>query len=128
MIVVGDTTVFIHLLDQYGKMTAILKKLGVKKMYITRIGYIELLAGAKKSRKVDTRKFLSDYPILEFNEKAASITALLSMKYQVSSKNSKDFLIAATCISHNLSLLTENNKDFNYKELKLQQYRIDNSF
>lgn len=126
MIVVGDTTVFIHLLDQYSKISDILKKLGVKKMYITRIGYTELLAGAKKNRKVDTRKFLSDYPILEFDEKAASISAQLSMMYQVSSKNSKDFLIAATCISHKLPLLTENNKDFNYEELKLLAYRINN--
>lgn len=125
MKIVIDSTVLFHFNYQYAKMKAIIEEKEIKEMFITRINYIELLAGTSENAKTTARRFLQPFKILEFDRAAAIIASALSMKYRVGAKHSKDFLIAATCISHKMPILTENDKDYNYKELDVLSYRIN---
>ncbi len=121
-----DSTVLFHLNYHKAKMLGIIDKLGITSYFISRISYIEILAGASENTKADTRKFLQQFNIMEFDAGAVKIASMLAMKYRVGKTNSKDFLIAATCIANKLPILTENGKDFGYKELKLINYKISN--
>jgi predicted nucleic acid-binding protein len=122
---VVDSTVLFHFNYQNAKMLNIVREKGITDMFITRINYIELLSGASENAKLYARKCLQPFKILEFDKAAALIASSLSMKYRVSAKHSKDFLIAAICIANNIPLLTENDKDYGYKEMQLLPYRIN---
>jgi len=124
MKVIIDSTVLIHMSTHQDKMRAVIKEKGIKQLYITRINYIELLSGASLHSKPATRKVLQQYPIFEFDDKALHAANKLAMRYRVGAKQSKDFLIAAIAIANKIPLLTENSKDFNYKELSLVTYSI----
>lgn len=124
MKVIADSTVLFHLNYQQEKMLQVFGEKNVTVLFITRINYIEILSGTSENAKASARKFLRQFEILEFDKTAAEKASNLAMKYRVSSKNSKDFLIASIAIANKIPLLTENNKDFNYKELKLMPYRI----
>ena len=124
MIAIADSTVVFHLAYHELAMRRIIKEYGIKELYITRISYLELLAGSSENAKISARKALNRFPLLEFDKKAAETGSTLAMKYRVGAKNSKDFLIACIAIAHKIPLLTENNKDFNYAELKVLTYRI----
>ncbi|MBX2931767.1 MAG: PIN domain-containing protein [Chitinophagaceae bacterium] len=93
-------------------------------MAITRINYLEILSGAANNAKLEVKKYLQQYPVIELHTAAVTIANNLAKKYQVGSKQKIDFLIAAIAIANKLPLLTENNKDFPYKELKLIPYKI----
>ncbi len=124
MIVLADSTAIIHLESQKSKMLGIINSLDITDLYISRIGYLELLGGASENSKIHVRKVLNTFKLLEFDVKAVKVASTLSMRYRVGSKQSKDFLIASTAIANKLPLLTENTKDFNYKELKVIPYKI----
>ncbi len=124
MTVVADSTVIFHFNRYNTKMLKIIKDQGVTELWITRISYIELLSGASENAKVNVRKILHAYPILEFDKKACNVANTLAMKYRIGAKNSKDFLIACIAIANKLPLVTENIKDFNYTELNLLPYKI----
>jgi len=120
-----DSTVILHLAHQRTKMINIIANNGITELLITRINYLEILAGASEDFKIGTRKSLQEFSILEFDKKAADVGNTLAMKYRVGSKQSKDFLIACIAIANKLPLLTENNKDFAYKQLNVLPYRIN---
>ena len=120
-----DSTVILHLASQRDKMTRIIEDNGISKLLITRINYLEVLSGASEISKLKARKALQEFTVLEFDANAAAVGNTLAMKYRVGSKHSKDFLIACIAIANKLPLLTENNKDFNYKQLKVLPYRIN---
>ncbi|HNM34752.1 MAG TPA: type II toxin-antitoxin system VapC family toxin [Chitinophagaceae bacterium] len=125
MIVIADTTVLFHLNYHNTKMEAIFNELRITQILITRINYLELLSGASENEKKRTRKFLQPYPVLEFDAKTTIVANNLAMKYRVSNRQSKDFLIASIAFANKIPLLTENSKDFTaYKGLKLLPYKI----
>jgi predicted nucleic acid-binding protein len=74
--------------------------------------------------KHSVRKFLQKYPVIEFDAKAAHTANKLAVQYRVGAKQSKDFLIAAIAIANKIPILTENTKDFDYKELGVVGYKI----
>jgi predicted nucleic acid-binding protein len=115
MTAIADSTVIFHLNRHHEKMMRIIKEQGITKLLITRVSYLEILAGASENAKLSIRKMLHQYPVLEFDKNAAAAGNTLAMKYRVSAKNSKDFLIACIAITNKLPLLTENDKDFTYK-------------
>jgi predicted nucleic acid-binding protein len=119
-----DSTVILHLGNRQAKMRAIIKDMGITQIIITRINYLELLAGASENAKLYTRRMLHQFPVKEFDKNAADTGNKLAMKYRVGAKNSKDFLIACIAIANKLPLLTENKKDFAYKEITLLPYSI----
>jgi predicted nucleic acid-binding protein len=119
-----DSTVILHLAHQREKMLGIIAEYKITEPLITRINYLEVLAGASENAKMSMRKSLREFSVVDFDKKAAEIGNTLAMKYRVSAKNSKDFLIACIAIANKLHLVTENDKDFNYKQLKILPYRI----
>jgi len=121
---IADSTVILHLSHHESVMKRIIKAEGITELLITRINYLELLAGTSENAKISARKALNRFLILEFDKKSVDTANLLAMKYRVNAKNSKDFLIACIAIAHKIPLLTENNKDFNYAELNVLPYRI----
>lgn len=125
MIVIADTTVLFHLNYHNSKMEVVFNEIWITQILITRINYLELLSGASENEKQRTRKFLQPYPVLEFDAKTTTEANNLAMKYRVSNRQSKDFLIASIAIANKLPLLTENTKDFAAcKGLKLLPYKI----
>ncbi len=106
-------------------MKRIITEYGITEPLITRINYLEILAGASENAKIHIRKGLTKFDILEFDAKSAAVGNTLAMKYRVGSKHSKDFLIACIAIANKLPLLTENTKDFAYKQLTVLPYRIN---
>ena len=114
-----------HLNYHYEKMREIIFENQITQYCISRISYIEILSGASENAKKDTRKFLQQFSIVEFDKESVKISINLSMKYRIDAKQSKDFLIAATCIANKIPILTENNKHYNYKGLKILPYRIN---
>ncbi len=119
-----DSTVLLHINTSQNKMNAIIKDKGTTSLYITRFNYLETLAGAAENAKIQVKNHLDTFDILEFTTEAKNIANKLALKYRVGGKQKIDFLIAAIAIANKLPLLTENNKDFSYKELKLIPYKI----
>lgn len=120
----ADSTVFIHLDSNKSKMEKILVSLAIKQLYISQIGYLEILSGASENSKVYVRKILNSFQLLEFDAKAAKVASKLAMQYRVGSKQHKDFLIASIAVANKIPLLTENTKGFTDKELQIIPYRI----
>ena len=60
MIAIADSTVILHLNQHYEKMRAIIIDKGITKLYITRISYLEILAGASENAKLSIRKMYSN--------------------------------------------------------------------
>ncbi|HNE93416.1 MAG TPA: type II toxin-antitoxin system VapC family toxin [Chitinophagaceae bacterium] len=125
MKVILDSTAIFHLYYHYNKMNNVFKENGVTEMAITRINYLEILSGAAGNAKLEVKKYLQQYPVIELNTAAASVANNLAIKYQVGSKQKLDFLIASIAIANKVPLLTENSKDFTAcKGLKLLPYKI----
>ena len=125
MKVIADSTVIFHNNNSQKKMNEIIKVNAITELYITRFNYLEVLAGASENAKVEVRKVLNTYKIIEFNSIAIQTANTLAFKHRVGSKQKIDFLIAAIAIANKLPLLTENAKDFEtYKGLKLLPYNI----
>lgn len=125
---IADSTVLFHLDNSQNKMKEIIKSNGITDLCITRFNYLETLSGASENAKIEVRKILNVYKVLEFDNKAYEVANKLAFKYRVGSKQKIDFLIASIAIANKLPLLTENNKDFSYKELKLLPYNISSWF
>lgn len=124
MKVILDSTAIFHLYYHYNKMNDILKEKRIKEIAITRINYLEILAGTAENAKLEVKKYLQQYPIIEFNSQAVEVANKLAKKYRVGSKQQRDFLIASITIANKLPLLTENNRDFVFTEIKLLPYNI----
>jgi len=124
MICIYDSTAIIHTNTHYKKMSEIVTANSIKKGVITRINYLEILAGAPENSKLDIKKYLQQFTIIELDVKAIQVANKLATQIRISKKNQRDFLIAAIAIANKLPILTENNKDFVYPNLKVLGYRI----
>ncbi|MDR0792879.1 MAG: type II toxin-antitoxin system VapC family toxin [Chitinophagaceae bacterium] len=119
-----DSTAIIHLSKHSNKMRDVFACYNIHETSITRINYLEILAGSAENAKIEVRKFLHQFPILEFDKKSYDIANRLAFKYRIGNKQKVDFLIASIAIANKLPLLTENDKDFQFKEIKLLPYKI----
>ncbi len=124
MKVILDSTAIIHWDSHFDTMSSIVKQVNATDIYTTRINYLELLAGASLHSKVEIRKHLNKFKILEFTNECQEKANTLAMKHQVTKSNRKDFLMAAIAIANNLPLLTENDKHFKFSGLKVIPYRL----
>lgn len=122
MTVILDSTAILHLNQHRNKMLSVLQDFEVTQTYITRINYLEILSGASEPRKVDIRKVLNEFNMLEFTEACKKTANKLAMQHRVSTKNQKDFLIASIAITNNYPIVTANKDHFNFKGLKTKFY------
>lgn len=84
--------------------------------------YVELIQGAKNRNEVQRiEKALATFPIFHLTSKSSIISIDLIRQYSKShGLLLADALIAATCLEHELELITFNTKDFRFiKGLKV---------
>lgn len=122
MKVILDSTVLFHWQYHYNKTIKMLQENNATEFFITRVNYLEILSGASENAKIQTKKFLSQFPVLEFTEECKNKANTLAMKHRVEQNNQKDFLIAAIAITNNYTLITNNKKHFNFTGLKTVFY------
>lgn len=80
--------------------------------------YSEVMAGSQLRVKADTRKFLKKFTLQQFDAKAHSTAIKLLDKYFTGRENKPmDLLIAAHAKSLNAPIITNNAKDFIFKEV-----------
>jgi len=89
--------------------------------------YVELIQGAKnKSEVARIEKSLRQFPLIHFNESISLLTIDLIRRYSKShGLMFGDAVIAATCLDHQVALVTYNAKDFRFidgLELKIPEF------
>lgn len=86
--------------------------------------YIEVMAGAQLRQKADTEKFLKWFVILPFDAKAQAVGKKFGRQHFVGRENKPMYLlIAAHAKSENVTVVTNNAKDFVFKGLKVYHYQ-----
>lgn len=85
------------------------------------INITEVYAGMRPKEQVETEHFLRSLQVYPLIWPVAELAGLLKRDYSKKglTLNLGDVIIAATAIYHNLTLLTDNTKDFPMKELQL---------
>ncbi len=117
-----DTNVLISLYRSKRKTELFFSELAIRDFYISVVSHVEFLGGATPKRKADSRKFLSDFVVLAVEKEVNETLFSMCMKEQISKHKLADFIIAATALTYNLTLITENHSDFKYKGLKLIKF------
>ena len=103
-----------------------LKKLRYFKGYeffINLLVYAEVMAGSQVRVKADTRKFLKKFPVMVFDAKAHITAVNFLYKYFTGRENKPmDLLIAAFAKALKILIITDNAKDFIFKEVTVFHY------
>lgn len=99
MTVILDSTALFHLNYHRNKIMPVLKEMGATKFCITRINYLEIMAGSSLKSKKETRKFLQQFSVIEFTPACKDVANTLAFKYEISSKNQHDFFNSEHCNS-----------------------------
>lgn len=114
-----DTNVIIHFLKGKGRVVENLLAQSPKDVFIPSIVYYELLVGVEKSANPVLKRqildtLLSHIQFLEFGEKESLLAAKIRAKLENSGQTigPYDILIAATALSHNMTLVTHNSGEF----------------
>ena len=113
-----DSTVLIDYFRKTDKSKSILVKHSMKydKLYISTITEFEILNGATAAQIDFWNDMLKGLTILTFDSKAARQAAVIiqQLKTKRKSIDKPDLFIAATAISHGLTLDTSNKKHFEF--------------
>ena len=81
--------------------------------HINTVSYIEFLQGANSRQKKETVELLNSYDHIRLDEAISELAITLIDKHsETDGLRLADALIAATCILHDLSLLTLNRRHF----------------
>ena len=119
-----DTNVVSRLADKYGPPPVLVEWLSeaTEPFYLSAINYYEVLAGLHEIRALNTvEKFKQllvnlSITILPVSDEIAELAAIERGKGKLSGRQHKmpDLLIGATAKANNLSVATENIKDFDF--------------
>ncbi|MGB2552226.1 type II toxin-antitoxin system VapC family toxin [Campylobacter sp. MOP51] len=120
-----DTNICSYLISQtepyFKKILDNLLKQDRSKVFISSLSVAEMLYGVENSTYKEqnlalVKEFISHFNIVDFNYECAKIYA--KVRKQAKDKNRKvgeiDMQIASIAIANNLTLVTNNEKDFNY--------------
>lgn len=88
---------------------------------ISRVTWIEVMAGMQAGEEAMLRRFLADFTVLEVSERIAEETAVIRRQRRL---KLPDAIIFATAIAHDLVLVSRNTKDFKESERVRVPYRI----
>jgi tRNA(fMet)-specific endonuclease VapC len=128
-----DSHVVIDHLADVPEASALLSRLAVDGIAISIITYMEVFQGIARSphqeeAQAKFRAFAKDIPILPFSiavaERCARLRETLRRQNKRVNSRALDLIIAATALEYDLTLVTENNKDFeDIPDLPLSQPR-----
>ena len=122
-ILMFDTNVVFDLMYHEKKTMAKLADYSTYDFAISILVYAEVMAGAQLRVKQDTRKFLQRFKICNFDAKAHTVAKIFLDKYFTGrEKKPMDLLIAAHAKSLNVPVITNNARDFIFKEVQVVYY------
>lgn len=111
-----DTSIFIEFLRAKKKKNTTLAKIPLnQQLYISSITLYELLMGATNEQKLkDVQLLVDGITVLPFDERIAKKSGKVYQELRKKNKliEFRDLFIAATCLEHNVPLLTSNKKHF----------------
>ncbi|MBC7587635.1 MAG: type II toxin-antitoxin system VapC family toxin [Chitinophagaceae bacterium] len=123
-LVMLDTNVVIDIFYQRKASIEKLKEFIDYHFAISHLVYMEFMAGTQVRQKADARKFLSEFIVKPYDEPAQKMSEKFASKYFTGRENKPmDLLIAAHAKSLNLPIITNNSKDFIFKEVKVFHYK-----
>ena len=110
-----DSSTIIHLLKGTQQGHILREKFENEILTTTSISINEVLIGIKDQQKILALEFLKELEILPFDERAAYKSVELEDYFRKKGKliGKLDTMIAAICLTHNLSLITTD-KDFDF--------------
>lgn len=118
-----DTSVIIDVLNDKRDRTALLKALVEKGAGLAccAINVIEVYAGMRPKEQVRTRALLNHLEYYELNRDVATRAGLWKNQYarRGATLSLADVTIAAVAVVHELTLLTDNKKDYPMPELRI---------
>jgi predicted nucleic acid-binding protein len=103
-----DTNILIDALHERREAWAELRR--ARRPWISRISWIEVLAGAPEGTQADTERFLDLFAVAEVDEEVGRRAALL--RQQRRSMTLPDAIILASAQLSGRILVTRNNRDF----------------
>ena len=113
---VADTGIFIEHLRAKDKLSTTLYKISENTaIYISAVTVYELYMGATtKDKETDVMNITENFTVLPFTDAVAQKAAELYHKLRLSNQmiEFRDIFIAATCIVHELPIVTLNKKHF----------------
>ena len=113
---VADTGIFIEHLRAKDKLSTTLYKISESTdIYVSAVTVYELYLGAtNKDKERDVRVITENFTVLSFTDTVAQKAAELYHKLRLSNQmiEFRDIFIAATCIVHELPIVTLNKKHF----------------
>ncbi len=113
---VADTGIFIEHLRAKDKLSTTLYKISESTdIYVSAVTVYELYLGAtNKDKERDVRVITENFTVLPFTDTVAQKAAELYHKLRLSNQmiEFRDIFIAATCIVHELPIVTLNKKHF----------------
>src|SRR5690606_30565260 len=113
---VADTGIFIEHLRAKDKLSTTLYKMADSTdIYVTAVTVYELYMGAtSKEKENDVKNLIKNITVLPFTEGVAQKAAELYHRLRSSNQmiEFRDIFIAATCIVHDLPIVTLNKKHF----------------
>ena len=119
-----DTNVVLDIMKNRTKAFEKLKEFKGFTFIISYMVYVEVMAGSQLTDKKDTRKFLSEFFIVnKFDEAAHSESKKFVNKYFTGKENKPmDLLIASHAKALNIPIITKNSKDFIFSEIEVYHY------
>jgi len=115
-LILCDTNVFIHLLNNDTETVTRLERFGFSNLLMSSITAMELLLGmGNKSELQKMQKIINQYHVVDFNAKVSLLSRKLIEQFSLSHKlGIPDSIIGATAIAYDLPFFTYNVKDFRY--------------
>jgi len=115
-LVICDTNIFIHFLNNDIKTIEILKIIGIENIAMSVVTAMELLQGMGNKKELEKmKKTIKQYNIIDFNDSVSKLTFEFIKSYSLSNKlQIPDAIIGATAVIYNLPLFTYNIKDFKF--------------
>lgn len=109
----ADTNIFIAIFNGDQSLKELVK---TNQPVISTVVYLELIQGSKNKTEVKKiEKLLAFFEVLHFDQPTAIRSIELIRRYSKShGLLLADAVIAATCLEHNLKLITFNAKDFRF--------------
>ncbi len=117
-----DSDVLIWFLRGRADTVALVKELkGLTIPGCSALSTLEVMGWVRPKEEDDTRDFLDSLQLFPFEADAAFLAAQYMRQYRAKGKSLTPFDtgIAATCVVHDLMLVTYNTKDFPMSELKI---------